>query len=245
LTFRTAATLVAIAFGGLRLPLASAAAPTSGNVQGVVIPPPRVDPPPARHLGFLPRIDNPIVELRQYDPLPECFVFLEGGPGGEAAPAKASVVWQLESHSFNPPLLPVVAGANVEIANVGRETHLLSSPGHEDLLTKDPIGPGSSRTIGAPAAGQAVKIVSRAAPHLEGRIVPLPSRYFSRLDRNGRFKIENVPAGKWTLRVWYRDGWASFPGRAIDVPGKDVKIDLTTDALSEKAAAAPAPEKGQ
>ena len=53
----------------------------------------------------------------------------------------------------------------------------------------------------------------------------LPTRYFSKLDHNGRFKIENVPAGRWTIKLWHRDGWANLPGRSVEVPGKDVKID--------------------
>ena len=62
-------------------------------------------------------------------------------------------------------------------------------------------------------------------------MVPLPSRYFSKLDRNGRFRIENVPAGRWTIKLWYRDGWANLPGRSVDVPGKDLKIELPNDAF--------------
>src|SRR5690349_7962408 len=77
----------------------------SANVQGVVIAPsPKGDPsPPSEHLGFVdPPIANPIVELRQYDPFPECFIYLEGGPATADAgqPPKSAVVWQLESHSF-------------------------------------------------------------------------------------------------------------------------------------------------
>ncbi len=229
----------------LLLGLASpgAAAAPAGTVQGVVIPPPTVEAPPPAHLGFLPPIENPIVELRQYDPLPECVVFLEGGPVAPdaATPQRTAITWQLESNSFNPDVFPVVAGSSVKIANVGRETHLLLAPGHDDLLPKDPIGPGSERTIAIPGQGEAVRIVSRTSPHLEARVVPLPTRYFSRLDRNGRFKIDNVPAGRWTLRIWYRDGWAQFPGRPIDAPVRDVRIDLTNDALRGAGKPAPMP----
>jgi hypothetical protein len=218
---------------------ASAAPATSGTVQGVVIPPAKVEAPPSQRLGFLEPIENPIVELRQYDPFPECFIYLEGGPAAADAnaPPKSAVVWQLESHSFSPPLLPVVTGATVEIANVGRETHLLFSPTDESLRPKDPIGPGSSKTLTANGANSALRIQSRSSPHLEGRVVPLPTRYFSRLDRNGKFKIPDVPAGRWNIKLWYRDGWANLPGRSVDVPGKDLKIDLPNDALAAPAAA--------
>ena len=220
---------------------AAAAPGPVGTVTGVVVPPATVEAPPSQHLGFLPLVENPIVELRQFDPLPECFVFLEGGPaGGPTEGTVETVTWQLESNSFNPPVFPILSGANVVIANVGRETHLLIAPGHEDLLPKDPIGPGAERALTIPGQNEAIRIVSRATPHLEGRVVPLASRYFSRLDRNGRFKIENVPVGRWTLKVWYRDGWAAFPGKAVEVPAKDISVDLTNEALSGKPAQ-PAP----
>jgi hypothetical protein len=233
------ATIPALVLGLLGVFSASASHAAGGpvTVQGVVIPPPRIEPPPAQRLGFLDRIENPIVELRPVDPFPDCFVFLDGGPAAPdaAAPPKSALVWQLESNSFSPPLLPVVAGATVEIANVGRETHLLVAPAQPDLLPKDPIGPGSSKTVTAAGQDVAILIESRSSPHLRGRVVPLPTRYFGRLDRNGKFKIENVPPGKWTVRLWFRDGWASLPARTIDVPGKDVRIDVPPDALAPAA----------
>src|SRR5262249_35500375 len=202
----------------------------------VRVPPPRrVAPPAAERLGFINRpSETPVVALRQYGPFPECFIFLEGGRAAPdaAAPPKSAVVWQLDSNSFSPPLLPVVSGSTVEIDNVSRaETHLLVAPGKPDVLPADPIGPGGTKTISA-AGDAAIIIESRSSPHLKGRLVPLPSRYFAKLDRNGRFKIENVPAGRWTIKLWYRDGWANLPGRSVDVPGKDMKIELPNDAFA-------------
>jgi hypothetical protein len=212
---------------------AAHAAPGPGvTVQGVVARPARVEAPAPPRLGFLPPLENPIVELRQYDPFPECFVMLEGGPIAPDAATPSPVAWQLESHSFKTALLPVVVGSQIEIANVGRETHRLAAVGRDDLLPSEPIGPEGAQRFTAPAEpGKVVRIVSRTSPHLEGRLVPLPTRYFSRLDRNGRFKIDNVPPGRWTVKLWFRDGWASVPPRAIDVPGPSLRIDVG-DALS-------------
>jgi len=223
----------------LALASAARAAGAGATVQGVVIPPPKVEAPAAPRLGFLDRIEDPIVELRQHDPFPDCFIFLEGGPaaGDASTPPRSSVVWQLDTNSFSPALLPVVSGTSIEIANVGRETHLLVAAEKPDLLPKDPIGPtGSSKPIVISAQEGPVVVESRSSPHLRGRVVPLPTRYFARLDRNGRFKIENVPSGRWTVKLWYRDGWANLRGRTVDVPTKDVKIDLPNDALAPAAA---------
>ena len=205
------------------------------TVTGAVTRPSRVKPPESRQLGFLPPLENPIVELRQYDPFPECFVFLEGGPVAPEAtePVRGGEVWPLGSHSFNPVVYPVVAGTTVEISNMGRETHMLAADGRDDLLQGGPLGPNSSKTFVIPAPGTVIRIVSRAIPHVEGRVVSLPSRYFDRLDRSGRFKIDNVPPGKWNVKVWYRDGWLDLPPRSIDVPGREYRIDLTSEAFGK------------
>ena len=131
------------------------------------------------------------------------------------------MTWQLGAHAFMPPILPVVSGSQVEISNVGQETHILYSANQPDLVPRDPIGPSGTRTVAASGQNLAIQIQSRGAPH--------------RVDRNGKFKIENVPAGRWTVKVWYRDGWLALPARAIDVPGRgEVRIELTSDALAGK-----------
>jgi hypothetical protein len=218
-------------------PGASAAPPTAVTVQGAVVPPAAVEAPPLAYAGFVPPTPNPILPLRQYDPLPECIVYLDGAaaPPEAAQPPHGPVTWQLGNHAFMPPILPVISGSQVEISNVGQETHVLYSPTQPGLIPKEPIGRDGSRTVTASGKDLAIPIQAKGSPHLIGRIVPLPTRYFARPDRNGKFKIENVPAGRWTVKVWYRDGWLGLPAKTIDVPGKgDVRIDLTSDALAGK-----------
>ncbi len=218
-------------------PARGAAPAASGTVQGAVVPPAAVEAPPLAYAGFVPPTPNPILPLKQYDPLPECIVYLDGAaaPPEASQPPHGPVTWQLGNHAFMPPILPVISGSQVEISNVGQETHVLYSPSQPGLIPKEPIGRDGSRTVTASGKDVAIAIQSKGSPHLVGRIVPLPTRYFTRLDRNGKFKIENVPSGRWTVKVWYRDGWLNLPAKTIDVPGKgDVRIDLTTEALAGK-----------
>ncbi|MCK5353471.1 MAG: hypothetical protein KAJ63_00015 [Methyloprofundus sp.] len=37
---------------------------------------------------------------------------------------------------------------------------------------------------------------------MEGKVVILPSRYFQLLEQPGKFKIDNIPNGKWTLKTF-------------------------------------------
>lgn len=199
-----------------------AAPPAVVTVEGRVrLPDGGIKEPDVQYAGYVERISNPITELRPYDPRPECFVYLEGGPADASAskPDSRPVTWQLNS-SFASPIMPVVLGTSVEIKNTGRLTHPLYAVGQPDLITSEPLGPGGSRLVTVKDAGKATIIRSKDAPHVEARIVALPTRYFAKLGRDGTFSIADVPQGKWTLKVWYRDGWLPVT-KVIDTTSRD------------------------
>jgi len=176
---------------GLAGPASAAGPPaTSGTVAGAVVPPSSVEAPPLAYAGFVAPIPNPILPLRQYDPLPECIVYLEGAaaPPEAAQPPRGAVTWLLGAHAFRPPVLPVVSGSQVEISNHGQETHILYSANQPDLVPKDPIGPSGTRTVVASGQNIAIQIQSKGSPHLVGRIVPLPTPDQAPRDRHRNVK---------------------------------------------------------
>ena len=155
------------------------AAPGNFTVEGRVdLPPGGVKEPDVQYAGFIDRIPNAITELRPYDPRPECFVFLDGGtPGADAAtPPPVAVSWRLFASNFQVPILPVVAGSNVEIKNISQTTHPLYALNKADALPAEPIGPGGTRTIKASDVDKALVIRSKDQAHLEARLVALPSK---------------------------------------------------------------------
>jgi hypothetical protein len=226
-------------------PTAGAAAPGHGMVEGdIALPPAGVQEPAASHIGYVPRIKNPITELRPFDPRPECFVFLDGGPAGEdAAKPQTGVQLKVGVAAFSPALLPVVIGSDVTIKNVSRTTHPIFSPSTEGVLDSEtPIGAGGDRKATVKEPFKAVRLVSRDAPHLEGRIVAVPTKYFARLDRAGAFKIDDVPPGKWTVKIWYRDGWLPTT-QVVEVMAKGTpRVKIT---LPERIAPKAAPAEGK
>jgi hypothetical protein len=205
-----------------------AAQATSATVEGRVrLPEGGIREPDAQYVGYIERIANPITELRPYDPRPECFVFLEGGPvgaGADAPPPKA-VTWILNS-GFASPILAVVAGTKVEIKNVSRGiTHPLYVVDAPTLLSAEPLGPGGSREFVAKDAGKPLIVRSKDAPHVDARVVALPTRYFAVLKRDGSFSVPDVPYGKWTAKIWYRNGWLPVT-RAVEVSSRTDKVEL-------------------
>jgi hypothetical protein len=218
------------------------AAPGDAKVDGKVdLPPGGVKEPPVEHVGWIDRVPNAITELRPYDPRPECFVYLEGGPAGPDAstPPPKPISWMLYASNFQIPILPVVTGTTVEIKNISQVTHPLYAPGNDSLLTAEPIGPGGIRPIKPAEVGKAVVIRSKDSPHLEARVVALPTRYFSRLKKDGSFTIDEVPPGKWTAKVWCKDGWLAA-NKAFDVGNRGGRVELTLPDRLEPLGAKPA-----
>jgi hypothetical protein len=203
------------------------AASANATVEGRVrLPDGGIKEPEAQYVGYIDRIPNPIAELRAYDPRPECFVYLEGGtPGPDASKPDGRPVTLTVASGFALPILPVVVGTSVEIKNNGRATHPLYVVGQPDLISAEPLGPGGTRSFTAKDAGKAIVIRSKDMPHVETRVVALPTRYFAPLKRDGSFSIPDVPPGKWTLKIWYRDGWLPVT-KSIDVAPKMEKPEI-------------------
>lgn len=228
------------------LALSVAAPAWAATVEGEIqLPPAGVEEPPLRLVGFVNRIKNPVTELRPFDPRPECFVYLEGGPAGPDASTPTKTVYlELGSVSFLTPILPVVVGTNVEIKNVGKNTHPIQAVGHPGLFEGPPVGPGGVRSSKITTANVAIRLASPDSPHVEGRIVALKTRYFSRIARDGTFRIDDVPPGRWTLKIWYRDGWLPTT-QTVEVSAKAPRIKITLPERLEPKAPVEAAEGGK
>ncbi len=220
--------------------LVGAAPVRAGTLEGeVALPPTGVEEPPLVHGGFAGRIKNPVTDLRAYDPRPQCFVWLDEGPVADAArePPKKAVVLELDHSAFDQPVLPVVVGSEVDIKNSSKLTHALYSPNAPDALPADAVGPGGVRSLKVDKPFEPISLASRTAPHLEGRVVGLPTSYFSRLERDGTFKMTGVPAGKWTVKVWCGDGWVGVED-TVELGNKTTRIKLVLpERLEAKKAA--------
>jgi hypothetical protein len=60
---------------------------------------------------------------------------------------------------------------------------------------------------------------------MEAYIVVLPHPYFAKTDRQGNFKIENVPPGKYTLKTWHEKKKSVSQGITVEV-GKTTVVNM-------------------
>lgn len=118
---------------------------------------------------------------------------------------------------FVPRILVVQAGQTVEFHNSDNVFHNIfsySPPKHFDL-GRYPKGKSRSVTFAKPGA---VQVYCDIHSDMRADIIVAPTRRFALIGRSGRFRIENVPAGTHTVKVW-------LPGSGertatVDVPAK-------------------------
>jgi plastocyanin len=182
-----------IAWIGFCLPLARADCAIEGTVQL---------PPAAPILPMPARYQNKI--SGQLDPPepPKAVVYLEGDfktPGGTNSPP---VKLEQRHFQFAPGLLPIQTGTAVEFPNLDDGYHNVfsySKPKRFDLgrYRKDEKAP--SLVFDKPGV---IKLYCEIHDHMRGTILVLDTPYFVKTDAVGKFRLEHLPAGNYTLKAW-------------------------------------------
>lgn len=222
--------------------LLSSAAAFAGPVTGTVSVPAGAGGKSApRGKAYLPRIENPLVPVKPVDPMPYLVVVLE--KDGLELPPSAQYPLELRGESFDHPLLPVVAGAEVEIRNQknSRKSPTLYVDGQPDLLAETPLNPGANRAFKVGSdVGKILVVKDKKSKHLQATILVLPTPYFAVPESDGSYSIKDVKDGDYTVKVWYRDGWVKGSESTVKVSGgKAEKKNVDLKSL-ETVGAAPA-----
>src|SRR5579859_68677 len=129
--------------------------------------------------------------------LPETVVWLKDAPF-TAAPKKQSL--DQKGMKFIPPVLAVTVGDTVDFLNHDTVDHNVYSPdGTPFNLGNFKQNETRSQTF---AKAGPYTLLCSIHPEMLGYIVVTPTPYHAVVDAKGAFKIENVPAGTWTVEVW-------------------------------------------
>lgn len=205
------------------------AAADAGVVAGKLERPPGTTELPARGKAFLPRLENPHAPLETVDPLPAMVVVLEPAPGTIVPPTKpATVLWDLLGDSFARPLVAARLGQPIEIRNSGRASPILAAKNQPALLARKPLNPTDRVGIEPKDVGL-IDLADETTPHVRGRMLVVGATSLVALpDAAGRFEFPDVPAGEWTLRVYYAPREPAPPAPPIPTGW----IDRTDDKLT-------------
>ncbi len=149
-------------------------------------------------------------------PATDAVVYLEAPQPAPAPAAPPRVVMDQKNLAFKPRVLPVARGTIVEFTNSDDVQHNVFSPsatsGKFNLGT---YGPGAARTVTLDQPGD-VLVLCNIHMEMEAHILVLEGPYFSAVAQDGSYRILDVPAGTYTLKVW-RARWLPFT-QTVELP---------------------------
>jgi len=157
----------------------------------------------------------------------ESVVYVEAIPGKTfPAPTNKPVIDQ-KGLVFTPHIVAVQQGTTVEFLNSDKVAHNVFWPsvGGDKKLTKNmgtwPQGEKRSFKFDNPGVAP---LFCNVHPEMSGYVVVSPTPYFAVTDKDGNYKIENVPDGSYTLTAW-NEG-AKKQSKPVTVAGEG-KADFT------------------
>jgi len=188
--------------------LAAAAVLAGSDIHGTII----IDRKLSRHnvtasAGMYQR--GVAVELRadgEADPLASershVAVYLEGAPKSPAPEiAKASI--EQKDRRFVPDLVVIPAGSTVSFPNFDPIFHNVFSLSKAKSFDLGNYPSGQSRLVTFPVPG-VVAVYCHLHSNMAASIVVTPSRWAVVVDRDGVFRLKDVPAGTYTVVAWHK-----------------------------------------
>ena len=135
---------------------------------------------------------------------------------GDFKPPKEPAVMDQVKLTFTPKVLPILAGTTVKCPNSDSVQHNIFSPTKSSkAFNLGLYPPGQSKELVFSKAG-VVPLLCNVHAEMSGFIVVCPNPYFAKTDKDGSFKIENIPPGKYKLSVWHE----KLKAKTIDVTVK-------------------------
>lgn len=145
-------------------------------------------------------------------------VYIQQVPGSFPAPAKPADVDQ-RSMQFIPHVLPIVVGTTVRFLNSDPTEHNVFSPDFEKYnLGTWPKGQTKDHTFAKCAKAPCVYVqLCRIHPEMEAYVVVLQNPFYGVSGKDGRYRIDNVPPGSYSLGVWHAK--LKSPPKPVTVDG--------------------------
>lgn len=162
----------------------------------VTLPPAKVNP------AMAARYQGKATKAGQPDP-PAAVVYLEGN-FSSTAPGTGALTAELgqKNLQFSPALLPVQTGTAVRFPNYDDEYHnVLSFSKAKSLDLGRYLKSEKQPNIVFDKPG-VVDLHCEIHAHMRATILVLDTPYFAKTAADGKFRLEKLPAGQYTLKAW-------------------------------------------
>jgi len=158
-------------------------------------------------------------------------VYLEPKAGAPRA-ATTSLRMAMNGRSFAPRVRVVTVGSTIAYPNQDPFTHNVFSTSPGAMFDLGSYGSGKSKSNKFVKAGD-FSIYCNVHEKMTAHVVVVNTRWFTQASNDGRWDIEKVPAGRYTMTVWHER--AKPVVADIDVPAAGLaSLDTTLDASGFK-----------
>jgi hypothetical protein len=130
-------------------------------------------------------------------------VYLDKAPGGAfELPEPGRAVMNQKDQTFVPHVLAVTVGTVVDFPNSDLTFHNVFSLSKTKTFDLGRYSRGKSKAVRFDRPG-VVQVFCDIHSHMSAFILVFAHRYFALTDTSGRFAINDVPPGTYTLAVWH------------------------------------------
>jgi len=162
------------------------------------------------------------------DPLPRRWsvVYLEVGPR-EAFESTRTLTATIEQRdeTFVPHVLAVEVGTVVDFPNQDETYHNVFSLSPAAVFDLGRYAQGQAKSVRFDRPG-IVRVFCEIHSHMSAFVVVFSHRFFAVTDEEGRYRIEDVPAGTYRVVAWHERFGRIAQDIRVGEDGGDVNLDL-------------------
>ena len=129
-------------------------------------------------------------------------IYIEKAEGRSFPPPNKNPVVDQIRMTFVPHVLPVLAGSTVSFPNSDSTRHNVFSPSKTKKFNLGTYPAGITKKVTFEKTG-VVSLLCNVHPEMSAFVLVVQNPYFSMVNKQGKYKISDVPPGDYTLVIWH------------------------------------------
>ncbi len=134
--------------------------------------------------------------------LQDVIVWLEPAAGARFKMSPTAMTVQLQGRQFAPRIRAVTEGSKIDFPNQDSFSHNVFSKAADGAFDTGVYSRGKTMSQTFKESG-VYPIYCNIHPRMTGYVIVLKTPYYTQAGEDGRFSVNSVPAGTYTMHVWH------------------------------------------